>query len=92
MYFTQVYVMLCFNVVRAAYAMLIATRLPKDTDVSFITELIEVIYSGFSTKKKLGVFWVRFFSISRRVKIKTEKLKQILQYLTTGLLKYSLWE
>ena len=27
---------------RAAYAMLIAARLPKDTDVSFITEMIEV--------------------------------------------------
>ena len=27
---------------RAACAMLIATRLPKDTDVSFITEMIEV--------------------------------------------------
>ena len=27
---------------RAACAMLIAARLPKDTDVSFITEMIEV--------------------------------------------------
>ena len=29
---------------RAVYAMLIATRLPKGTDVSFITEMIEVIF------------------------------------------------
>ena len=33
---------------RAAYAMLTATRLPKDTDVSFITEMIEVIFYYFN--------------------------------------------
>ena len=32
---------------RAAYAMLIAARLPKDTDVSFITEMIEVCTLAF---------------------------------------------
>ena len=36
---TYIHVSLYF---RAAYAMLIAARLPKDTDVSFITEMIEV--------------------------------------------------
>ena len=33
---------------RAAYAMLIAARLPKGTDVSFITEMIEVIIFYFN--------------------------------------------
>ena len=36
---TSIHISLYF---RAAYAMLMATRLPKDTDVSFITEMIEV--------------------------------------------------
>ena len=36
---TYIHISLYF---RAAYAMLMAARLPKDTDVSFITEMIEV--------------------------------------------------
>ena len=36
----------CF-IYRAAYAMLIAPLLPKETDVSFITEMIEVIFWHF---------------------------------------------
>ena len=45
---TYIHVSLYF---RAAYAMLIAARLPKDTDVSFITEMIEVCNQPFNLRR-----------------------------------------
>lgn len=45
---TYIHVSLYF---RAAYAMLIAARLPKDTDVSFITEMIEVCNQPFNSHR-----------------------------------------